>query len=154
MTQDQPLYLEDLTVGRRFVTGSKTVDDELIMSFARDYDPQPFHTNPAAAESTFFRGLAASGWHTTALTMGLVVRSMDVVNGLVGMGVERVSWPNPLRPGDTITVHIEVLENRPSNSKPGWGVVKVLWRTVNQHGLTVAELVPLMWVQARSGEAQ
>lgn len=144
------LYLEDLTPGRTFETDAIEVTETMIHAFARDFDPQPFHLDAAAADASLFRGLAASGWHTLALTMGLVVRSpMTIANGHVGMGVEGVRWPRPVRAGDTLRVTIEVLDVTPSRSQPGWGVMRARWTTRNQHGETVAVATPSYWVQAR-----
>ncbi len=143
-------YLEDFTPGQRFETESITVTEAMIIDFARQFDPQLFHTDPEAAKGTMFSGLAASGWHTSALTMGLVVRSgLKIANGQVGLGVNGIQWPRPVRPGDRLRVTIEVLEVTPSRSRPGWGVVKVRWTTRNQHGDTVAVIEPNCWVEAR-----
>ena len=146
-------YLEDFEVGQIFETDELTVTESMIIDFAREFDPQPFHTDPATARSSMFRGLAASGWHTCAITMGMVVRSgLKIANGQVGMGIEGIRWPRPVRPGDTLRVTIEILEIRPSQSQPGWGVVKVRWTNRNQNGEIVAEILPNCWVQARRVE--
>ncbi|MDX1654358.1 MAG: MaoC family dehydratase [Candidatus Competibacteraceae bacterium] len=147
------LYLEDFYPGQRFTSGSITVTEEMIHAYARDYDPQPFHLDDRAAKDSLFRGLAASGWHTASLTMGLVVRSpLKVANGLIGMGIDSIRWPAATRPGDILHVDIEVLEVTPSRSRPGFGVVKLRWRTVNQEGTLVQEAVPNCWVKAREKE--
>lgn len=128
----KPLYLEDFEVGRQFVTNTHTVTEDEIMRFAREFDPQPFHLDRAAADASLFRGLAASGWHTAALTMRLLVESgMRVAGGLVGVGGE-IAWPMPTRPGDQLRVESEVLEVRASRSKPDCGIVTVRNRTLNQ----------------------
>lgn len=148
-------YLEDFKPGDRFETGTMTLTEEAIYAFAREFDPQPFHLDPVAAKVSLFKGLIPSGWHIAALTMGLVVRTeLNIINGLVGLGVEYIRWPAAARPGDTLRVEIEVLEVNPSRSKPGWGVVKLLWRTMNQDGVTVQEALPSCWVQARAVSQQ
>lgn len=127
------LYLEDLHVGQTFTTGSVTVTTEAIKAFAREFDPQPFHLDEAAAGDSLFAGLAASGWHTAALSMRLLVDGLPIAGGLIGVGGE-TTWPRPTRPGDTLTVHIEVLEITPSRSRPDRGMVRTRNETRNQHG--------------------
>ena len=127
------LYLEDLHVGQTFTTGSITVTTEAIKAFAREYDPQPFHLDEEAARDSLFGGLAASGWHTAALTMRLLVGALPLAGGVVGAGGE-TTWPRPTRPGDTLTVHIEVTEITPSKSRPDRGMVRTRNETRNQHG--------------------
>ena len=127
------LYLEDLHVGQTFVTGSVIVTVEAIKAFARDYDPQPFHLDEAAARDSLFGGLAASGWHTAALSMRLLVDGLPFAGGLIGVGGE-TTWPRPTRPGDTLTVHVEILEITPSRSRPDRGMVRTRNETRNQHG--------------------
>ena len=127
------LYLEDLRVGQTFTTGSVTVTTEAIKAFARDYDPQPFHLDEDAARDSLFGGLAASGWHTAALSMRLLVDGLPIAGGLIGVGGE-TTWPRPTRPGDTLTVHIEVLEITPSKSRPDRGMVRTRNETRNQNG--------------------
>jgi acyl dehydratase len=132
-----PLYLEDITVGQRFVTASVLLDEEAIMTFARQFDPQPFHTDAGAARDSFFQGLAASGWHTAALTMKLQVESGPLLaGGMIGASVE-LTWPRPPRPGDELHVESEVLAVTPSRSKPTQGVVTVKSQTLNQKGEAV-----------------
>src|SRR5476651_2482756 len=116
-----PLYLEDIFVGQRFVTGEALVEEAAIKSFARDFDPQPFHTDPEAAKHSFFGGLAASGWHTAAITMRLQVDSgPQLAGGMIGAKVE-LSWPRPTRPGDVLHVESEILAVTASRSKPDRG---------------------------------
>ena len=140
------LYLEDLHVGQTFTTGSITVTTEAIKAFARDYDPQPFHLDEAAAEASLFGGLAASGWHTAALSMRLLVDGLPIAGGLIGVGGE-TTWPRPTRPGDTLTVHIEVLEITPSRSRPDRGMVRTRNETRNQHGeaVQISNLGIVVW---------
>jgi len=125
-------YLDDLVVGQRFTSGSHMLDDEQIKSFARIYDPQPFHIDSEAARNSFFGGLAASGWHTAAITMKLNVEGgLPIMGGIIGSGGE-INWPRPTRPGDVLHVESEVLEIVPSRSRPDRGRVTVLCRTLNQ----------------------
>jgi len=126
------LYLDDLTVGDTYTSGTATLDVEQIKVFARQYDPQPFHLDEAAAQTSFFGGLAASGWHTAAITMRLLVDSVPFDGGLIGAGTE-ITWPLPTRPNDVLRVKSEVLEIKPSRSKPDRGLVTCLSLTLNQH---------------------
>ncbi len=132
-----PGYLEDFAVGQTFRTRDRQITAEEIMRFAADFDPQPFHLDEARAEASIFKGLAASGWHTAALTMKLLVESDFVpVGGMIGLGFEG-RWPKPVRPGDTLHVETEVLNIRRSNSSPMQGVMTVRAITLNQNGETV-----------------
>jgi acyl dehydratase len=131
-----PLYLEDLHVGQTFITPSVTITTEDIKAFARQFDPQPFHLDEEAAKDSLFEGLAASGWHTAALTMKLLVAGFPLAGGLVGAGGE-TTWPRPTRPGDTLTAHVEVLEILPSRSRPDRGMIRTRTETRNQHGEAV-----------------
>ena len=127
-------YLEDFAVGQTFGSGELRISKEQIRSFAAEFDPQPFHVDEAAARDTFFTGLAASGWHTAALTMRLLVDSeLKPAGGLIGAGVEELRWPQPVRPGDELRVGSEILNVRASKSRPGHGLVKVRITTVNQN---------------------
>src|SRR6516162_9894073 len=131
------LYLEDLFVGQRFTSGSLRMDEERIKSFAAEFDPQLFHLDSQAAPATVFRGLAASGWHTAAVTMRLLVSGgLPLGNGIIGLGGE-LAWPNPTRPGDDLHVESEIVEIVPSKSKPNQAVVKVRSTTLNQEGAQV-----------------
>ena len=135
-TPEVRLYLDDLHVGQRFISASHTIDEAQIKAFALQFDPQPFHTDEEAAKNTFFKGLAASGWHTAAITMRLNVQSLPLAGGVIGAGGE-LNWPAPTRPGDILHVESEVLEITPSRSKPDRGIVVVLIRTINQRGEVV-----------------
>jgi acyl dehydratase len=127
-------YLEDFAVGQTYGSGRLRVDKERIKTFAAEFDPQPFHLDEEAARDTIFRGLAASGWHTAALTMRLLVESeLKPVGGIVGAGFDEFRWPRPVRPGDELRVESEVLEVRPSKSRPEQGVIKVKTTTLNQN---------------------
>ena len=132
------LYLEDFAVGQKFGSGRLRVDAERIKTFAAEFDPQPFHLDEEAARDSVFRGLAASGWHTAALTMRLLVESeLKPAGGIVGAGFDEFRWPRPVRPGDELRVESEVLEVRPSKSRPDQGLIKVRTTTLNQHGEAV-----------------
>lgn len=143
----EQLYLEDVFVGQRFVTGTYTMTAEAIKAFARDYDPQPFHTDEETAKDTFFGGLAASGWHTAAITMRLQAQSgPPIAGGMIGAGGE-ISWPRPTRPGDTLHVESEITEVKPSKSRPERGFITLKSETKNQKGEVVQLLVVklLIW---------
>ncbi|MGC2696529.1 MAG: MaoC family dehydratase [Candidatus Angelobacter sp.] len=131
------LYLEDLHVGQRFTSGSYRMDEDRIKAFAAEFDPQPFHLDDAAARNTIFQGLAASGWHTAAVAMRLLVTGgLPLGNGIIGLGGD-LAWPKPTRPGDTLHVESEVLEIVLSRSKPNQAVVKIKSTTLNQAGEAV-----------------
>ena len=139
-------YLEDFEPGQSFGSGSLRVDAERIKSFAREFDPQPFHLDDAAARASLFGGLAASGWHTAALTMRLLVESeLRPAGGIVGAGFDEFRWPRPVRPGDELRVQSEVLEVRASKSQPEKGIIKLRTTTFNQDGepvqVTVGNLI-------------
>jgi acyl dehydratase len=126
-------YLEDFAVGQIFGSGRLRVEGERIKSFAAEFDPQPFHLDEDAAKHTIFRGLAASGWHTAALTMRLLVESeLKPAGGIVGAGFDEFRWPRPVRPGDELHLVSEVLEVRPSRSRPEQGLIKLRTTTLNQ----------------------
>jgi acyl dehydratase len=127
------LYLDDLAPGQRFGSGRLRVEADEIKAFAARFDPQPFHLDEAAAARSIFQGLAASGWHTAALTMSLLVGGeFRPAGGIVGAGFEELRWPRPVRPGDELRVESEILEVRASQSRPTQGVVKVRTTTYNQ----------------------
>src|SRR3954468_12648752 len=127
-------YLEDFAAGQRYGGAARlTVESERIRSFAAEFDPQPFHLDDAAARATLFGGLAASGWHTAAMTMRLLVESdLKPAGGIVGAGFDEFRWPRPVRPGDELHIETEVLEVRPSKSRPEQGMVKLRTTTLNQ----------------------
>jgi acyl dehydratase len=144
------LYFEDLVPGRRFVSGTLTVTADEIVAFARLYDPQPFHLDHEAALGTMFKGLAASGWHTAALTMRLLTAGvLPVAGGVIGRGADLLEWPRPTRPGDTLQVFSEVIEARVSASRPDMGWIKMRNETRNQNGDVVQVFVPNMPVPRR-----
>lgn len=147
-----PHYLEDFAPGQRF-TGSLriVIDAQRIKAFAAEFDPQPFHLDEDAARASLFQGLAASGWHTAALTMRLLVASEVVpAGGIVGAGFDELRWPRPVRPGDELHVESEVLDVRTSKSRPAQGLVKLRTTTLNQHGQAVQISVGNLVVPRRS----
>jgi acyl dehydratase len=132
------LYLDDIAVGQTFESDSVAVEVEKLTAFAAEFDPQPFHLDEVAARKSLFGGLVASGWHTAALTMKLIVEGeFQPAGGLIGLGVEQIRWPRPVRPGDVLRVESEVLEVRESQSNADRGIVKVRNTTRNQAGETV-----------------
>lgn len=138
-----PLYLDDLAPGRIFRgAGATLVDAAVMTAFAQQFDPQPFHLDDAAARNTMFGGLAASGWHTAALTMQLFVSDgPPLAGGIIGAGTDELRWPKPVRPGDRLRIECEVLEVRPSRSRPEQGLVKMKTTTLNQNGEPVQIMV-------------
>lgn len=130
------LWLDDIKVGTRFETEKYEVSHEDIVNFARQFDPQPFHLSDQAAAETFFEGLAASGWHTAAITMRLLVTSgFSIATGIIGASVE-VAWPSPTRAGDVLHVELTVENVKVSASQPDRGFVTVTYNTINQEGKT------------------
>lgn len=146
--QPRQLYLEDLQVGDRFTSRGHALDAAQIVAFARQFDPQPFHLDDAAAARTLFGRLAASGWHTASLTMRLLVESLPLAGGVIGSGGE-LQWPQPTHADDVLHVETEVLEIVPSRSKPERGMVRVLCRTLNQRGELLQSFSPRMVVSRR-----
>ena len=144
------LYLDDFRVGQRFSSGTRAVDEAEIKDFARQYDPQPFHLDHEAAKATIFQGLAASGWHTMAMTMRLLVDGgAPIAGGIVGAGAE-IQWPRPTRPGDVLQVESEVVDVTPSRSRPDRGMVTLRSETRNQRGEVVQVLVAKLVVPKRA----
>jgi len=142
MVNSARLFLEDLTLGQRLASRSScTVTEEDIRAFAQRFDPQPFHTDPTSARATFFGELVASGWHTAAITMRLLVAdALPLAEGIIGLGGE-INWPKPTRPGDILRVVCEVVEITPSRSRPDRGLAKILCSTLNQRDETVQRLI-------------
>ena len=143
------LYFEDLQVGMHFRSRDLTVTPEDVADFAGKYDPQPFHLDPVAAKDTFFKGLVASGWHTSALTMRLVVESLPIQGGVIGGGVDELKWPGALRPGDVIHLESEVLERRVLKSRSDVALVKFRCVTMNQRGEAVQSMVPNLFAPVK-----
>lgn len=147
---EHPLCFEDLEVGSVLASGEgPPVTEEAIVAFARQFDPQPFHADPDRASDSFFGRLVASGWHTAAMTMRLMVDSLPFEGGLIGAGCDRLIWPRPVLPGDRLKVRCEVIELRPSNSRPGVGLAKVRVTTLNQRGEAVQVVTPNMFLPRR-----
>ncbi|MDY0073664.1 MAG: MaoC family dehydratase [Thauera sp.] len=146
----QSLYLEDLAPGQKFASPSLSLDRAAIISYAAQFDPQPFHLDEQAATDSLFGGLAASGWHTASLTMRLLVDSeFRPAGGLIGAGIESLRWPQPVRPDDILSLAIEVLETRAMRSRPDRGMVKIRVDTHNQRAELVQSFVANMVVQCR-----
>jgi acyl dehydratase len=143
-------YLEDLAPGQKFGSGHLRIDAARIKAFAAEFDPQPFHLDEEAAEHSILRGLAASGWHTAAVTMRLLDDGeFKPAGGIVGAGFDELKWPRPVRPGDELHVESEILDVRPSKSRPEIGLVKVRTTTLNQNGEPVQILVANLVVPRR-----
>jgi acyl dehydratase len=138
MNQLSERYLEDFAVGQTFGSGRLRIDKERIFAFAAEFDPQPFHLDEAAARQSIFGGLAASGWHTAAVTMRLLLDSdVKPAGGIIGAGLDECRWPRPVRPDDELRIECEVIEVRPSKSRPEQGLIKLRTTTLNQHGEAV-----------------
>jgi acyl dehydratase len=144
------LYLEDMHVGDRF--GSDTIEftKESIFEFARQFDPQPFHLDVEAAERSLFKELTASGWHTAAMSMRLYVTGQfRPAGGSIGLSVDELRWPNPVRPGDTLRLETEILDVRQSRSKPDRGIIRIRNVTTNQRGEIVQTFLAFVMVRRR-----
>src|SRR3989441_6059124 len=142
--------LEDFAVGQTFRSGRVRIDKERIKTFGAEFDPQSFHLDEEAARDTIFRGLAASGWHTAAVPMRLLVESaLKPAGGIVGAGADEFRWPRPVRPGDELRIEIEVLEVRPSRSRPNQGLIKVRTTTLNQNDEAVQVIIANLVVPRR-----
>jgi acyl dehydratase len=149
------IWLEDFAPGQKYVSGTLRVDAAAIKAFAAQFDPQPFHLDEDAARGSFFGGLAASGWHTAALSMRLLVESgFRPAGGIIGSRAEELKWPRPVRPGDELHAEAEVLEVRASSSRPGQGFVKCRTTTLNQNNEPVQVLVMNLMVQARTSAGE
>jgi acyl dehydratase len=147
-------FLEDFAPGQTFNTGRHRVDKEQILVFARQYDPQPFHTDEEAARRSPFGGLAASGWHTAAMTMRLMLDGeFKPAGGILGVGFDDLSWPRPVRPGDELRATSEILEVRPSKSKPDRGMIRVRTTTFNQNSEPVMVFTGNLLVPRRPASA-
>ncbi len=144
------LYFEDLKLGDRFQSESYEVSESAIFGFARQFDLQPFHLDHAAAKESVFDGLAASGWHTAAIAMRLFTTGpLQFVGGAVGLGVDELRWPTAVRPGDKLRLEAEIMELRPSRSKPFHGVIRIRNITTNQKGDVVLSYFANAMVQRR-----
>ncbi len=144
-------FFEDFAVGQVFATGKLLVDTDQIKSFAKQFDPQPYHLDEEAAQKSPFRGLAASGWHTAALTMRLMVDGdFKPAGGILGVGFDALSWPKPVRPGDELHAKSEILEVRPSKSRPDRGTIRVRTTTYNQNDEPVQHFTGNLLVPRRT----
>ena len=144
------LYLEDFEVGQTFRSARIRVDADQIKRFAAEFDPQPFHLDEASAAKSIFGGLVASGWHTTAITMKLLVEGeLTPAGGIVGVGADEIRWPRPVRPGDELRVECEVIDARASKSRPEQGVVRMKVTTLNQRNEVVQTFMPTLIVPRR-----
>lgn len=141
-------YLEDLAVGDSFISSEYTVTRTEIIDFAQRYDPQPFHLSEEAARHSLFGGLAASGWHTAAVSMRLLVQSLPLAGGVIGAGGE-ISWPRPTRPGDVLRVRSEIVQIVPSRSKPDRAIVLLQSETLNQNAEVAQRFVSKLVVFRR-----
>jgi len=148
--EPKALYLEDLMVGQTFESGARAIDAEAIKQFAQQFDPQPFHLDETAAGRSFFGALAASGWHTAAVTMRLLTECVPLAGGLIGAGVESLRWPRPVRPGDVLRVRCEIKGLRVSASRPGLGLATLEATTLNQNDEPVQVLVSTVLAQRRA----
>src|SRR5206468_8233127 len=142
-------YFEDLKAGDRFKSGTYKLTEEQTVSFAREFDPQPSHLDPAVARQTMFKGLIASGWHTAAITMRLFVQTLNFTEGAIGLGVDELRWPNALRPGDVLQVETEIIDVRPSRSRPNYGIIRLRNVTTNQQGDVVQTMLASAMVPMR-----
>jgi len=144
------LYFEDLKLGARFNTAEHPMTAAEIVAFGRQFDPQPFHTDAEAAKATLFGQLVASGWHTAAVSMELMVRGeMKLDGGVIGQGIEGLRWPRPVKPGDRLRVVMEVAGLEPHPVRPGFGYLRLLCRTLNQDGKAVQEMTAHLLVARR-----
>ena len=137
-------YFDDLKVGDRFKSEPLAVSEKQLIEFAHKFDPQMFHLSRKRAERTIFKGLVASGWHTAAMTMRLFVQTLNFTEGAIGLGVDELRWPNVVRPGDVQTVETEIIDLRPSRSRPSYGIIRLRNVTTNQR----AEIVQTMLASA------
>ena len=143
---------EDFPIDTRLQSVPIKVTEESIIEFARQFDPQPFHVDPATAQRTLFGGLAASGWHTAAISMRLFVQTMNVPGGIIGMGVDELDWPNPVRPDDQLRLDIEIIDARLSKSRPGFGIIRIHNITRNQRDEIVQSFKTSAMLPTRQGQ--
>src|SRR3954467_12859992 len=137
-------YFGDLKTGDRFKSEPLNVTVKDVVEFAHKFDPQMFHLSRRRAERSIFKGLIASGWHTAAMSMRLFVQTLNFAEGAIGLGVDELRWPNAVRPGDVLRVETEIVDLRPSKSKPDYGIIKLRNVTTNQRG----EIVQTMFANA------
>src|SRR6266581_8558391 len=147
MTKER--YFDDLKVGDRFKSELLEVTEKQVIEFAHKFDPQMFHLTRKSAERTIFKGLIASGWHTAAMTMRLFVQTLNFTEGAIGLGVDELRWPNVVRPGDVLTLETEIVDRRPSRSKPKYGIIRLRNVTKNQRGEIVQTMLASAMVPKR-----
>ena len=143
-------YFDDLKVGDRFKSDPLEVTEKQVIEFAHKFDPQMFHLTRKSAERTIFKGLIASGWHTAAMTMRLFVQTLNFAEGAIGLGVDELRWPNAVRPGDILQVETEIVDLRPSRSKPNYGIIRLRNVTTNQRGEIVQTMLASAMVPRRA----
>src|SRR5919198_5278311 len=134
-------YFGDIKTGDRFQSETFSVPARAIVEFAEKFDPQKFHLNAKSAERSIFKGLIASGWHTAAMTMRLFVKTLNFAEGAIGLGVDELRWPNTVRPGDVLRVETEIVDLRPSRSRPNYGIVRLRNVTTNQRDEIVQSML-------------
>jgi acyl dehydratase len=142
-------YFDDLKVGDRFKSEPLRVTEKKLIEFAHKFDPQMFHLSRKDAERTIFKGLVASGWHTAAMTMRLFVQTLNHAKGAIGLGVDKLRWPNAVRPGDVLTVETKILDMRLSRSRPRYGIIRLRNVTTNQRGEVVQTMLASAIVRRR-----
>ena len=147
-------YFDDLKTGDRFKSEPLSVTEKEVIEFAHKFDPQMFHLSRRRAERSIFKGLIASGWHTAAMSMGLFVQTLNFAEGAIGLGVDELRWPDAVRPGDVLTVDTEILEMRPSRSRPAHGIIRLRNVTTNQRGEVVQTMLTSVMVPRRDKEEQ
>jgi acyl dehydratase len=153
-TRMKKRYFDDLKVGDRFKSEPLIVTEKQLIEFARKFDPQMFHLSRKRAKRTIFKGLIASGWHTAAMTMRLFVQTLNFTGGAIGLGVDKLRWPNTVRPGDTLTVETKILALRRSRSRPAYGIIRLRNVTTNQHGEIVQTMLASAMVSRRARKAK
>ena len=151
-TPPQDRFFEDYVVGATYVCGSFKLSEDEIIAFASRYDPQMMHIDRDLAARGPFGGIIASGWHTIAAAMRLMVDNFLPHNGLAAPGIDELRWPRPVRPNETLTLHATVQEARRSRSKPDRGLIRTLLEVLNQNGEVVMSMKPLNMVRVRNPE--
>lgn len=150
MTAENYSYMEDLAVGQKFTAGPVEVTEKEVIDFAKKFDPQDFHTDPELAKATVFGGHVASGWHTAAMTMRMIIEaSPKMKGGMIGRTIEKLSWPRAVRPGDKLFFEGEILDIRNSGSDPARGIMRVKNTTTNQNGEPVLVMESIVFVPRR-----
>ena len=145
-------YFDDLKVGDRFKSEPLKVTEKKLIEFAHRFDPQMFHLSRKGAKRTIFKGIVASGWHTAAMTMRLFVQTLNFAKGAIGLGVDKLRWPNAVRPGDVLTVETKILGMRVSRSRPRYGIIRLRNVTTNQRGEVVQTMLASAIVRRATGE--